>query len=592
MDDDNIRVNVAAPGIIATPDTMAHSIEEKPPSNLKKHAQVVIVGAGPVGLTLGLGLARMGIRSLILDDDDKLSDGSRAICIQRHTLEIFQRLGAVEPMMQKGVTWTLGRVFFRRKELFQIRFPGSDEQFPPFINLQQSYTEQYLLDALRGHPLCEVRWRHKVTALAQDDDAVTVTAETPEGEVDFVADYVIAADGARSSVRNLLGISFDGHTYPDRFFIADIRARLDFPNERWFWFDPVFNPGKSALVHPQPDGEWRIDWQLGPDVDIEAHKERAALDRLIRATIGDREYEIVWVTTYVFHERLARRFQQGRVFLAGDAAHLVAPFGARGMNSGVQDAYNLIWKLWLTLDGKAPAELLGTYETERRAAAEENVRITDGSMRFITPQTRGRLLQRNAILRGSVWFKRLRPWVNSGRLSTPFVYNESPLIHRTEHLPALRDQLLSPALWRVVRRFKRGPRAGELAPDACYASAEKKERRRLTHLIGHHFLLLYFSDEPEQACRKLKETCAELPDVPLHIYVVSSRRANVAAPEPIDLLWDDDGDIVRQYAARGGSLYLVRPDGHIAARGFSFPLEQLPTIFAQAIGAHLKGASG
>jgi 2-polyprenyl-6-methoxyphenol hydroxylase-like FAD-dependent oxidoreductase len=559
---------------------MNHPVESPPEP---ERWPVVIVGAGPVGLTLGLGLARLGIPSLILDQDDCLSDGSRAICIQRHTLEIFARLGAVKPMLAKGVTWRLGRVFWRERELFQIRLPDSDEEaYPPFINLQQRYTEQYLLDALAQQPLCEIRWRRKVTALAQDETAVTVIAETPQGATQVTADYVIAADGARSTVRQLLGITFDGQTYPDRFLITDIRAELDFPSERWFWFDPVFNPGKSALIHPQPDGEWRIDWQLGPDVDIESRKEQAALDRLIRATIGERAYEIVRVTTYVFHERIASRFRQGRVFLAGDAAHLVAPFGARGMNSGVQDAANLIWKLWLALNGAAPEELLATYESERRAAALENLRITDGSMRFITPQTRGRLFWRNAILRGSVWFRRLRPFVNSGRLSTPFVYADSPLVSRDEYLPSLSQRLFSPALWQAVRRFQRGPRAGELAPDVRYANGA--EQLRLAQLIGHHFLLLYFSDAPEQAKQELAQAMTGLPDVPLQAHVVSSQAS-------ANCLWDPYCVIARKYAARNGTLYLIRPDGHIAARGFAFPLAQLKTALAQAVGAHLKVTS-
>ena len=131
------------------------------------------------------------------------------------------------------------------------------------------------------------------------------------------ADYVLAADGARSQVRHLLKLDFVGKTYRDRFLIADVRAALDFPAERWFWFDPTFNRGKSALLHPQPDGVWRIDWQLGPDVDIEAECQPARLDRRIRDVIGERPYEIVWQSIYTFHQRHAQKFRQGRVFLLG-----------------------------------------------------------------------------------------------------------------------------------------------------------------------------------------------------------------------------------------------------------------------------------
>src|ERR1043166_9542838 len=322
-----------------------------------ERAPIVVVGAGPVGLTAGLALSRLGLSSVILEEAAERSEGSKAICVQRHTLEIFDRLGCVGPMMAKGITWQVGRVFLGKRELYHFRLPGSDEKFPPFINLQQSYTDGFLIDAIEKQSLCELRWQHKVVGLAQSKDCVEVTAETPAGLARFRADYVLAADGAHSTVRKLLGLSFDGKTYPNHFLIADIRAKLGQPNERWFWFDPIFNPGRSALIHPQPDDVWRIDWQLGADVDDEKVLQPDALKSLICQTIGDRPFEVVWATTYIFHQRLASRMRVGRVFLLGDAAHLMSPFGARGMNSGVQDADNLCWKLWLVMTGRAPATL-------------------------------------------------------------------------------------------------------------------------------------------------------------------------------------------------------------------------------------------
>jgi 3-(3-hydroxy-phenyl)propionate hydroxylase len=490
---------------------------------------VVVVGAGPVGLTAGLALARLGLASVILEEAARRSEGSKAICIQRHTLEIFERLGTVAPMMAKGITWQLGRVFLRTRQLYSFRLPGSDEKFPPFINLQQSYTDDYLADALARQPLCQLRWQHKVTGLTQSESEVEVRAETPAGIRRFRADYLLGADGARSAVRKLLGLSFDGKTYPNHFLIADIRAKLDQPNERWFWFDPVFNPGRSALIHPQPDNVWRIDWQLGADVDDEKVLQPDALKNLIRQTIGDRPFEIVWATTYIFHQRLASRLRVGRVFLLGDAAHLMSPFGARGMNSGVQDADNLCWKLWLVMTGRAPATLLDSYEIERRPAAIENLRITDRSMQFITPQTRAHWLWRNVILAGSVRWPALRRFVNCGRLSTPFDYRRSPIIDRRW------------SLWR-------GPLPGQLAP-------------AVLDWIGPHFLVLYFSDaQPIE----LKTP----PELPVKTVVVTSDKQH---------LW-------QKYAARPGTLYLIRPDGHIAARRRRFPPEKLAALLWFAVG--------
>lgn len=556
-------------------------------SNEKEHFPVLIVGAGPIGMSMGLALARYGIRSLILDDDDKLSEGSRAICIQRHTLQIFERQNVVKPMMDKGVTWTKGRVFFGDKELYQITFPGgSDEKYPPFINLGQNDVEQFLLEGVKAQQLCEIRWRHKVVALSQSGDGVTLSAETPDGPKTFQADYVLACDGARSPVRHMLKVEFVGKTYHDFFLIVDVRTKLDQPNERWFWFDPVFNRGRSTLIHPQPDSVYRIDWQLGSAIDQQEVLKPEYLDRRIKEVIGQRPYEIVWASVYTFHQRHAEKFKVGRVFLLGDAAHLMSPFGARGMNSGIQDVNNLAWKLWLVMNGRAASSLLETYETERKAAAVENLRITDGTMAFITPHSKPRLLLRNTILRGSVRLKRLRKRVNSGRLSTPFTYTHSSLVSPDLHLPEPRRLASNPALLKAAWAFRRGPLCGALAPDARYTFKNEDnppERRRLIDLFGQEFVALYFSDQTQPAAQELEQVLKSSLDLPVRGYVVSKQLAALSETSSVTTLWDETSEVARAYAAQPGTLYLIRPDGHIAARGFEFPLADLGKILEKAI---------
>jgi 3-(3-hydroxy-phenyl)propionate hydroxylase len=544
--------------------------------SLPEHVPVAIVGSGPVGLTLGLGLAQWGIATLVLGATAKLSDGSRAICVQRHTLQVFDWLGAVDKMIAKGVTWTLGRVFFGEKELFQIRFPGqTNEKFPPFINLQQYYTEEYLIETIQKQPLCDLRWKHKVIALSQTDDKVELKVETPDGVKLVTAEYVIAADGSRSTMRQLLDISFDGKTYNDRFLIADIKADLNRPNERWFWFDPVFNRGKSALVHPQPDNVWRIDWQLGPDIDIEAELKPDRLDKRIREVIGDIPYEIEWSSIYTFHQRTASTYRKNRVFLAGDAAHLMSPFGARGMNSGVQDANNLIWKLALVLKNQAPSTLLDSYDSERRAAAFENLRITNESMNFITPHSPLRLRLRNQILHNSVHFKPLRKLVNSGRLSQPFAYTKSKIISHQAYLPERKELLQSPKLMRQALAFLKAVKPGFLVPDAFYKQAE--QTKRFQDLLGHNFVALYFTDKPQSAADTADQFWRFAPGVPLNLYLVSPEPAQVqgAFHWQTNVLWDATGEFARRYGAVNGSFFLIRPDGHLAVRGMRFPLHKL-----------------
>ena len=353
--------------------------------------RVAVVGAGPVGLTAALELAALGIPSVVLEAKPQLEPiGSRAIVLAHDALATFNRLGC-EEIARKGVRLTRARTYLRETELFIREFPPAlPDGLPTFVNLQQTYTEQALLRRAEQSELIDVRFNTPVTDL---------------GEID--ADYVIGADGAHSTVRKLLGVDFPGKSFNDRFLIADVRAELPFPrDERRFFFDPPSNPGRQVLIHPQPDGEWRIDWQVAEGTDPEA-----GLDERIRALVGNTPYKLVWLTAYRFHSRLASRFRAGRVFLAGDAAHLMAPFGARGMNSGVED-------------GTAVARAIASgnpdaYEAERRPAAIENLRITGATMRFMAPPTPLHRAWRSAILRGSLRVPQLRRFVNSGKLPTP-----------------------------------------------------------------------------------------------------------------------------------------------------------------------------
>jgi len=522
-------------------------------------APVAIVGAGPVGMTAALWLAGHGLASVVLEAEERLlGQGSRSICVQRDVLDIFDRLDCGRTMADRGVSWTLGRTYYRDVELFQIRFPevGRDA-FPPFVNLPQAAMEEYLLERVRREPLVELRWSHRVQRVSQDDGGVRLAASAPVGPVEVWAPYAIACDGARSVMRGLLGIDFPGHSFEDRFLIADVRAELPFPNERRFFFDPPFNPGRQVLVHPQPDDVWRIDWQIPAHVDVEEERATGRLDRRIRAVVGDADYEIVWLSTYRFHQRVASTFRAGRAFLAGDAAHLMSPFGARGLNSGVADAENLAWKLWLVLTGAAPAELLDTYDVERRAAARENVAITDATMRFMVPPSRLHRLARALVLRGSLRVPRLRRWVNSGRLSAPFVYAGSPIV--VPDPDAAGGDVLRP---------------GAVAPDAPCGLAGKEGTtaggepvRRLRQLFGDAFVALYLPAGPADAVAFAGRALERVPRPPLERYVVVGRgEPPPVLAEGVRALVDSEGVLAATYGARPGSLYLVRPDGHLAAR--------------------------
>ena len=391
---------------------------------------VVVVGAGPVGLSAAIDLAQQGVPVVLLDDDNRLSTGSRAICFAKRTLEIFDRLGCGQRMVDKGVTWNLGKVFFRDEPVYGFNLlPEAGHRRPAFINLQQYYVEGFLFERARALPNLEIRWKHQVTGLEQTaEDGVSLTVATPEGEYGLRCDWLVAADGARSPIRKAMGLESKGRTFRDRFLIADVRMEADFPAERWFWFDPPFHPNQSVLLHQQPDGVWRIDFQLGWDADPVAERQPDRVIPRVQALLGrDTRFELEWVSVYTFACLRMERFRHGRVLFAGDSAHGVSPFGARGANSGVQDAENLAWKLRLVVEGKAPDALLDSYDSERVFAADENILNSTRSTDFITPKSEASRAFRDATLELAKDCAFARRLVNSGRLSVPSTYRESPL---------------------------------------------------------------------------------------------------------------------------------------------------------------------
>ncbi|VAV92750.1 Monooxygenase family protein [hydrothermal vent metagenome] len=485
---------------------------------------VIVVGAGPVGLVAAIDLALQDIPVVVVDDNDKVSWGSRAICFAKRPLEILDRLGCGDQFVDKGVTWNTGKVFFDGEDVFKFNLLlESGHKRPAFINLQQYYFEEYLVKRVEelkaaGKPI-ELRGNHKVIAVDNQPDHVVLSLETPEGSYKLEADWVIACDGATSPVRTMLDLDFVGRTFEDNFLIADVVMAADFPTERWFWFDPPFNRGKSALLHKQPDNVWRIDLQLGWDIDKDEEKKPENVIPRLKAMLGDDvKFELEWVSIYTFQCRRMKKFRHGRLLFAGDAAHQVSPFGARGANSGLADTDNLCWKLKMVIEGAAPDSLLDTYDTERIHGADENILNSSRSTDFITPKSEVSHLFRDAVLDLARICEFARPLVNSGRLSVPCTYDGSPLNGPDD------DQMP----WRT--------RPGSAAVDAPIDDGWLLDR------LGNKFQLLVIgTDAPETL--------------------------EVDGIKVETLKLEKNEELAQRYLGeRPSAVYLMRPDQHVAGR--------------------------
>ncbi len=536
----------------------------KAPTDLKVtpplRKPLIVIGAGPVGLAAAVDARLQGLDVLVLDDDKTVSVGSRAVCYAKRSLEILDRLGIAEPACALGVSWNIGRTFLEEDEVYQFNLvPDAGHKQPGMINLQQYHIEEMLI--ARALELgADIRWQHKVTAVTRHEDQATLTVETPDGNFDIEADWLVVADGARSPIRRHLGLDIEGRVFQDRFLIADVIMKADYPAERWFWFDPPFHPNQSVLLHKQSNNVWRIDFQLGWDADPEEEKKPEKVIPRLQAMLGDdRPFELEWVSIYTFQCRRMTDFRHGRVLFVGDAAHQVSPFGARGANSGFQDADDLMWKLALVMKGQAPDKLLDTYAHDRQFAADENIMNSTRSTDFITPKSRTSKTFRNQVLALAKHHPFARKLVNSGRLSMPSFLTSSML--NTADADAF---------------------GGNMVPGAPMDDAPVQVNGQdawLLDQVGQGFAALLFADAAPSADMLAQLQALQMGQLPVTPLIVASRPLGVPG---VKVIVDAQGLMAKRYDGQSGTTYLLRPDQHVAARWRQLDAAKIQQAVARA----------
>ncbi|WP_172215729.1 FAD-dependent oxidoreductase [Caenimonas soli] len=511
---------------------------QSPSSIAPDGVPVLIAGGGPVGLTLSALLARHGIASLVIEADEGYCTGSRAICISRRSQEIMGWAGADGPLVNTGLPWTGGRSYWRDTEVLHFQMPSElNQRFAPMVNIQQYYIEQFAHEALQRAPeLAQVQWSSRVVGVRDkpDEEGVEVDIQTPTGRQTIRAGWVVACDGGRSTVREQLGLQLEGTQYEGRYVIVDVVQKTRRPIERLAWFDPPSNPGSTILMHRQPNDVWRIDYQIRDDEDpAEAVKPENVLPRVRShlAMIGENEpWEPLWISIYNAKCLTLPRYRYGRVFFAGDAAHLVPIFGVRGLNSGLDDAGNLAWKLARVIEGSAPDELLDSYSTERVHATRENIAYGAKSTEFMAPPNFAFKLMREATLRLAVSDAKVRSLINP-RQSSPIAYVGSPL------------NVLQQGQWANGLA-----EPGLPAPEALLQGPHGNFH--LTQRFGKDFICLVFSDGAlPTAVKELATHGIAVLDIPPQADSLGQARQRYGLPD-----------------AQAAGLVLVRPDGYVMGR--------------------------
>jgi 4,5-epoxidase len=526
-----------------------------------RHVAVIVVGAGPTGLVLACDLKKRGIDVIVVDRLDGPARAFRALGLQPRGRQILERLDAIGDLSSKTPTAGAYRIFLDQRRVVELDLDalgGPNDN--GVLRLPQTEIEHCLRQRLRELGVL-VDWSAEITRVSEDGDGLTVCVRRQLGEEAIRANWLVGCDGAHSTIRNFVGATLEGNTFPEPFMVADVTLSEE----------PQKGPGLYlrrnyvVAVAPLPGGQWRIGGSLPKDhplasiarkkltadtgrVNAVSAQQLETLRELYASLSGDRRTSFLdcsWFAVFSIHRRTATAFRRGRIFIAGDAAHLSSPLGGQGMNSGIADAFNLGWKLALVCQGRADSRLLDTYEAERRPATEKIERATTQWTRLLLGEGYlNQLLRRYAII-PALRFPSFLGWAMTRRPALRSSYRNGPLA-----FPRL---LLS-----------RGPQPGDEAPDVRCARADGIETS-IGREIGPRWGLLFFGDWQaafeECATAAKSRLGSELSTLRIGFRPKSSG-ADVRGP----VLIESNRAIRDSYRAESGTTILVRPDGYIACR--------------------------
>jgi len=543
----------------------------RPPELDRPHTlrhPVVIVGGGITGLTLAASLAQLGVRAVLIDEDNTVGvkgASSRGICYTQKSLEIFQRLGIYERIATKGIRWSVGRTFAGSDEVYsfdlrqQSAFNLSEQ--PPFINIQQFYIEGFLVERIAELGHVELRWSNRLVGFEQNAGFATLEVQTPDGRYRMEAEHVIDASGSHSPLRQWLQVPFTSKRGDDRWCIADVRFDTHPPTERHTWIEAPFNDNRAVWQHLMGDDVWRIDYQMAPDSDpAQVSREDVVRERLARQFGAGTKVDIVWVGPYAYRSECVDHMRAGHVYFMGDSAKVVSPFGARGGNTGIADADNLAWKLAAVLRGQAAPALLDSYHAERHQAAQENVKVTNRTARFLRPAGEAERLFRRAVLGLAKQHAFARNFVNTGRMAVANTYTRSPVCG---YGPSSAG---GQSVQNVAFRWPgQGSATGNL--------------NDLLRWANGRLLLLAFGDLSAAACERLSELSRHAP-------LVSVQVLDADAPaQALEHIRDPKGHLQGACHVFGHAWALIRPDGYLAATGEAVD-GQLVAALEKALALH------